>query len=183
MAGPSVMERVATWPLAIVGTLIYGLSNTCTSACFIPIVDTVIQCPCPVCRICTNSLCSSSKFIVNPQVTSAGFTFFRSFCPYRNYSPVPVEVQTKSCVSTCYRPDYFIEHTCREPVGFYRPVPGVLLHTVTGVSTCNRCRTDLYGLYRSVQEGACKEYMTVACVKQNCTDMYSSVQERACKNI
>jgi len=70
--------------------------------------------------------------------------------PYRNYSPVPVEVQTKSCVSTCYRPDYFIENTCREPVGFYRPVPGVLLHTVTGVSTCNRCRTDLYSLYRSV---------------------------------
>jgi len=96
--------------------------------------------------------------------------------PYRNYSPVPVEVQTKSCVSTCYRPDYFIEHTCRESVGFYRPVPGVLLHTVTGVSTCNRCRTDLYSLYRSVQEGACKEYVTVACVKQKQTELYRHVQ-------
>ena len=38
-------------------------------------------------------------------------------------------------------------------------------------------------MYRSVKEGACKEYMTVAGIKQNYTDMYRSVQESDCRNI
>jgi len=51
-------------------------------------------------------------------------------------------------------------------VDFYWPVPGVLIHTVTGVQqTC-------IDMLRSVQERACKEHMTVVGTK---TELYKHV--------
>lgn len=82
-----------------------------------------------------------------------------------------VRVQTKSkqqivLVGACYRPDCCTEQPVGEPVDFYWPVPGVLIHTVTGVQqTC-------IDMLRSVQERACKEHMTVVGTK---TELYKHV--------
>ena len=67
------------------------------------------------------------------------------------YSPVPVEVQTKSSVSTCYRPDYFLEHTCREPIGFtglYQESCYILLQVLAPVTGAEQTCTVCTGLYR-----------------------------------
>lgn len=85
MVGSSVVRRAAIWAMAIVNMHMYKLSNICTSVPFNPMVDTVFQCLCPVCRMWTNSPGCTSKFIVRSQATScrlgiAGLAFFKSFC-------------------------------------------------------------------------------------------------------